>query len=68
MSNRALHCPGHRANSSIYNRIFRVFALYAQPEMRKVGAWGVRRPRALTTMFSLFWRRPPPKREKGDFV
>ena len=32
--------------------------------MRKVGAWGVRRPRALTTMFSLFWRRPPQKNEK----
>ena len=36
--------------------------------MRKVGAWGARRPRALTTMFSLFWRRHPKKREKGDFV
>ena len=34
--------------------------------MRKVGAWGLRRPRALTTMFSLFWRRHPPKRETGD--
>ena len=41
---------------------------FAHPKTRKVGAWGLRRPRALTTMFSLFWRRPPKKREKGDFV
>ena len=32
--------------------------------MRKVVAWGLRRPRALTMMFSLFWRRPPKKNEK----
>ena len=59
-----LHCSANRANL-IYNRIFRAFA---HPEMHKVGAWGLRRPRALTMMFSLFWRRPPQKREKGDFV
>ena len=57
-------CSANRANS-IFNRLFRAFA---HPKMRKVGAWGLRRPRALTTMFSLFWRRPPKKREKGDFV
>ena len=60
----------NRANSmanSIYNLIFRAFA---HPETRKVGAWGLRRPRAFTMVLLLFWRRPPsPKREKkGDLT
>ena len=33
--------------------------------MRKVLAWGLRRPRALTMMFSLFWRRHPQNEKRA---
>ena len=44
-------CSGDRAHST-YNRIY---VRPCSPKVQKVGAWGLRRPCALTTMFSLFW-------------
>ena len=60
------HCSGNRANS-IYNCLF---ARSRTPQMRKVGAWGVRRHvrSRLCWRFFGFWRRRQKKREKGDFV
>ena len=59
-------CSANRANP-VYNFIFaRSRCTFAHPGMRKVGAWGLRRLRALTIMFLLFWPRPPPPNQRPE--
>ena len=43
------------------------FRAIAHLKVRNVGAWGLRRPRALETTFSNLWRRPP-KNEKNAIL
>ena len=55
-------CSGNRA----YFFITVFFRAIAHPKARQVGAYGLRRPRALTAMFSLFFGVGTPPSTSAD--